>query len=314
MAVAAVLTAGAATPAAGVAITATRLLVQQIFKRLMGQLASKSLKHGLKEAGERAAKEAARGGARGFAKRAAREGLEEATEEAGVTLATQAYQNSTGRAHGLDLTDLGASAVGGLAGGAVAPLAGLGRHATGRAAKVGEHLGREMTGEVLAEGAASLATGQGLTSMEDVARAAASGATGSATGQTDHALRARLDAQANALAGASFAGPSLPPVAPVAGDAAAAGASASSGVASAGGPVCGGGCVCGGCRWRGFGWSGRVCERSRAGDGGRSHVDVSGHRAVTAEPGWRLLSRPTRTCRHRRRLLRCPTWTWWTVR
>ncbi|RQX09386.1 toxin glutamine deamidase domain-containing protein [Micromonospora arida] len=233
VAVAAVLTAGAATPAAGAAITATRLLVQQIFKRLMGQLASKSLKHGLKEAGERAAKEVARGGARGLAKRAARGGLEEATEEAGVTLATQAYQNSTGRAHGLDLTDLGASAVGGLAGGAVAPLAGLGRHATGRAAKVGEHLGREMTGEVLADSAASLATGQGLTSMEDVARAAASGATGSATGQTDHALRARLDAQANALAGASFTGPSLPSVPPVTGDAASAGASPSLGVSSA---------------------------------------------------------------------------------
>ncbi|RQW97489.1 toxin glutamine deamidase domain-containing protein [Micromonospora inaquosa] len=233
VAVAAVLTAGAATPAAGVAITATRLLVQQIFRRLMGQLAAKSLKHGLKEAGERAAKEVARGGARGFAKRAAREGLEEATEEAGVTLATQAYQNSTGRAHGLDLTDLGASAVGGLAGGAVAPLAGLGRHATGRAARVGEHLGREMTGEVLAESAASLATGQGPTSMEDVARAAASGATGSATGQTDHALRARLDAQANALAGASFAGPSLPPVVPVAADAAFSGASSSLEAASA---------------------------------------------------------------------------------
>ncbi|MBQ0991811.1 hypothetical protein KBX08_17165 [Micromonospora sp. H61] len=233
VAVAAVLTAGAATPAAGAAITATRLLVQQIFKRLMGQLASKSLKHGLKEAGERAAKDVARGGARGLAKRAARGGLEEATEEAGVTLATQAYQNSTGRAHGLDLTDLGASAVGGLAGGAVAPLAGLGRHATGRAAKVGEHLGREMTGEVLADSAASLATGQGLTSMEDVARAAASGATGSATGQTDHALRARLDAQANALAGASFTGPSLPTVLPVAGEVASAGASPSSAAASA---------------------------------------------------------------------------------
>ncbi|MEU7943252.1 toxin glutamine deamidase domain-containing protein [Micromonospora taraxaci] len=213
VAVAAVLTAGAATPAAGAAIGATRLLVQQIIKRLMGQLASKSLKHGLREAGERAAKEVTREGVRGLAKRAAREGLEEAAEESGVTLATQAYQNSTGRAHGLDLTDLGASAVGGMAGGAVAPLAGLGRHATGRAARVGEHLGREMTGEVLADSAASLATGQGLTSMEDVARAAASGATGSVTGQTDHALRARLDAQTNALAGASLVGPALPSVA-----------------------------------------------------------------------------------------------------
>ncbi|WP_410809670.1 toxin glutamine deamidase domain-containing protein [Micromonospora sp. 067-2] len=212
LAVAALLTAGAAAPAAGPAITVTRLLIQQIIKRLMGQLASKSLKHGLKEAGERAAKEVAQGGVRGLAKRGVREGLEEAAEEAGISLATQAYQNSTGRAHGVDLTDLGASAAGGLAGGAVAPLAGLGRHATGRAARAGEHLGREMTGEMLAEGAASLATGQGLASMEDAVRAAASGATGSATGQTDHALQARLDTQANALAGASLVGPSIPPV------------------------------------------------------------------------------------------------------
>ncbi|MEH1165581.1 toxin glutamine deamidase domain-containing protein [Micromonospora sp. CPCC 205539] len=212
LAVAALLTAGAATPAAGAAITATRLLIQQIIKRLLGQLASKTLKHGLKEAGERAAKEVTKGGVRGFAKRATREGLEEAGEEAGISLATQAYQNSTGRAHGLDMTDLGASAVGGLAGGAVAPLAGLGRHATGRAAKVGEHLGREMTGEMLAESAAGLATGQGLTPVEDIVRAAASGVTGSATGQADKALHARLDAQANALGGASLAGPWLPPV------------------------------------------------------------------------------------------------------
>ncbi|MGC4780118.1 toxin glutamine deamidase domain-containing protein [Micromonospora zamorensis] len=240
VAVAAVLTAGAATPAAGAAMTATRLLIQQIFKRLMGQLASKSLRHGLKEAGERAAKEVTRGGVRGLAKRATRGGLEEAAEESGVTLATQAYQNSTGRAHGLDMTDLGASAVGGLAGGAVAPLAGLGRHATGRAARVGEHLGREMTGEVLADSAASLATGQGLTSVEDVARAAASGATGSATGQTDHALRARLDAQTSALAGASFASPSLPSVG-VSGDSALSGAASSSGGAPSGGAASSGG-------------------------------------------------------------------------
>ncbi|MFG2051217.1 toxin glutamine deamidase domain-containing protein [Micromonospora sp. NPDC048935] len=242
VAVAAVLTAGAATPAAGAAITATRLLVQKIVKRLMGQLASKSLKHGLKEAGERAAKDVARGGVRGFTRRAAREGLEEATEEAGVTLATQAYQNSTGRAHGLDLTDVGASAVGGLAGGAVTPLAGLGRHATGRLARVGEHLGREMTGEVLADSAASLATGQGLTSVEEVARAAASGATGSATGQTDHALRARLDAQANALAGSPPpplpAGPLLPPLVSVTGDPS---ASTSAGTAYSAGGVPGAG-------------------------------------------------------------------------
>ncbi|MFI1192219.1 toxin glutamine deamidase domain-containing protein [Micromonospora sp. NPDC020750] len=205
LAVAAVLTAGTASPAAGAAITASRFVVQQIFKRLMAQLARKTLKQGLKEAGERAAKRVAEGGVRGLARKAALGGLAEAAEEAGVTLATQAYQNTTGRRHGLDLADAGMSALGGLAGGAVAPLAGLGRHATGRAARVGEHLGREMTGEMFAEQAARLATGQGPMSLEDAARAAASGATGSATGQTDAALHHRLDGRMAALAGASFA-------------------------------------------------------------------------------------------------------------
>ncbi|MFG3697501.1 toxin glutamine deamidase domain-containing protein [Micromonospora sp. NPDC047620] len=201
LAVATVLTAGAASPAAGAAITATRLIVQQIFKRLMAQLARKSLKQGLKEAGERAAKEVTKGGVRGLGRRAALSGVSEAAEESGINLATQAYQNSTGRRHGLDMTELGTTAVGGLAGGAVAPLAGLGRHATGRGARIGEHLGREMTGEVMAEQAASLATGQGLTSVEDAARAAVSGARGSATAQADAALQARLDGQMSALAG-----------------------------------------------------------------------------------------------------------------
>ncbi|MEH1097728.1 toxin glutamine deamidase domain-containing protein [Micromonospora sp. CPCC 205561] len=205
LAVATVLTAGAASPAAGAAITATRLIVQQIFKRLMTQLARKSLKQGLKEAGERAAKEVTKGGMRGFSRRAALSGVSEAAEESGINLATQAYQNSTGRRHGLDVTELGTTALGGLAGGAVAPLAGLGRHATGRGARVGEHFGREMAGEVMADQAASLATGQGLTSVEDAARAAASGARGSATSQADAALRARLDGQLSALAGGSLA-------------------------------------------------------------------------------------------------------------
>jgi hypothetical protein len=201
LAVAAVLTAGAASPAAGAAIAASRFVVQQIFKRLMAQLARKTLKRGLKEAGERAAKRVAEGGVRGLARKAARGGLEEAAEEGGITLATQTYQNSTGRRHGLDLTDAGMSALGGLAGGAAAPLAGLGRHATGRFSRVGEHLGREMTGETIAEQAASLATGQGPMSLEDAARAAASGVTGSVTGQADKALQHRLDGRMAALAG-----------------------------------------------------------------------------------------------------------------
>ncbi|WP_233514580.1 toxin glutamine deamidase domain-containing protein [Micromonospora sp. LHW51205] len=198
LAVAAVLTLGAASPAAAAAITATRVVVQQIFKRLVAQLARKAVKQGLKEAGERAAKEAAKAGARGLARRAALGGLVEAGQEAGTNLATQAYQNTTGRRDGLDLTDVSTSALGGFAGGAVAPLAGLGRHASGRFAEIGERFGREMAGETLAETAAGLATGHGP-SLEDLARAAASGATGSATGQTDSALQRRLDGQLSGL-------------------------------------------------------------------------------------------------------------------
>ncbi|MEV6372641.1 toxin glutamine deamidase domain-containing protein [Micromonospora musae] len=200
LAVAAALTAGAASPAAGAAVAASRVIVQQIFKRLIGQLARKSLRHGLKEAGERAARQVTEGGVRGLARRSALGGLTEAGEEAGISLVTQAYQNSTGRRDGLDLTDAGTSALGGLTGGAAAPLAGLGRHATGPMARVGEHLSREMVGEVIAENAASLATGAGLTSVEEAARAAVSGGTGSATAQADAALRARLDGRLAALA------------------------------------------------------------------------------------------------------------------
>ncbi|MET7803626.1 toxin glutamine deamidase domain-containing protein [Micromonospora chersina] len=192
LAVATVLTMGAASPAAGAAITASRVAVQQIFKRLVAQLARKAVKEGLKEAGERAAKEVVKSGARGLARRAVLAGLVEAGQEAGTSLATQAYQNSTGRRDGLDLTDVGMSGLGGFAGGAAAPLAGLGRHAHGRFAEIGERFGREMAGETLAESAAGLATGQDL-SLEDLARAAASGASGSATGQADSALHHRLD-------------------------------------------------------------------------------------------------------------------------
>lgn len=198
LAVATVLTLGAASPAAAAAITATRVVVQQIFKRLVAQLARKAVKQGLKEAGERAAKEVARSGARTLARRAAIGGLLEAGQEAGTSLGTQAYQNSTGRRDGLDLTDVSTSALGGFAGGAVAPLAGLGRHANGRFAEIGERFGREMAGETLAETAAGLATGQGP-SLEDLARAAASGATGSATSQADSALQRRLDGQLSGL-------------------------------------------------------------------------------------------------------------------
>ncbi|MEU9515068.1 toxin glutamine deamidase domain-containing protein [Micromonospora sp. NPDC048169] len=210
LAVAAVLTLGAASPAAAAAVTATRVVVQQIFKRLVAQLARKAVKQGLKEAGERAAKEVAKSGARKLARQAVVGGLLEAGQEAATSLGTQAYQNSTGRRSGLDLTDVSTSALGGFAGGAVAPLAGLGRHANGRFAEIGERFGREMAGETLAETAAGLATGNGP-SLEDLARAAASGVTGSATGQADSALHHRLDGKLSGLP-VSPVGLDVPPV------------------------------------------------------------------------------------------------------
>ncbi|MCW3839780.1 toxin glutamine deamidase domain-containing protein [Micromonospora yasonensis] len=199
LAVVTVVTAGVASPAVGAATTASRVAMQQIFKRLVAQLARKAVKEGLKEAGERAAKEVVKSGARTLARRAVIGGLVEAGQEAGTNLATQAYQNSTGRRDGLDLADAGMSGLGGFAGGAVAPLAGLGGHAHGRFTQIGEHLGREMAGETLAEGVAGLATGQGV-SLEDLARAAVSGVSGSATGQADAAMHQRLDGKLAGLA------------------------------------------------------------------------------------------------------------------
>lgn len=199
LAVLTVATAGVASPAMGAATAASRVAVQQIFKRLVTQLARKAVKEGLKEAGERAAKEAAKSGARRMARRALVGGLIEAGQEAGTNLATQAYQNTTGRRDGIDLTDAGMSGLGGFAGGAVAPLAGLGGHAHGRFTQLGEHLGREVAGETLADTAAGLATGQGV-SLEDLARVAASGVSGSATGQADAAMHHRLDGKLAALA------------------------------------------------------------------------------------------------------------------
>ncbi|MEU4569383.1 toxin glutamine deamidase domain-containing protein [Micromonospora sp. NPDC023956] len=199
MTVAVVLTAGAASPAAAAAITATRFVVQQIFKKLIAQLARKTLRKGMQEATERAAKQVTRDGLRGLGRNALRGGLLEAAQEGGVNLAIQGYQNSTGRRDGVDLTDLGTSALGGLAGGAAAPLAGLGKHASSRGGQFAENLGREMGGEVVADQAASLATGGGLVGLEDAARAAASGATGSVVSQSDAALQARLAARTGAL-------------------------------------------------------------------------------------------------------------------
>ena len=169
------------------------------------------MKKAVKEAAERAVKQTSRAGLKQFAKKAGREGLEEMGEEVGVDLATQVYQNTTGRRDGLDVRSLGMSAVGGFAGGAGASLAGLGRHATSRGGRFGEGLVREVGGEVLGETAASLATGNGMPDLDEAARAATSGARSGLTSQSTHLLNTgRLDALSGTAGNLS-----VPPTLPV---------------------------------------------------------------------------------------------------
>ena len=214
LAVAVVLTLGAASPAAAAAIAATRAVIQQIFRRLVAQLARKAVKAGVREAAERAATEVTERGLKSLARKAAIEGLEETAEEVGTDLGTQAYQDMTGRRDGLDVSSLGMSAVGGFAGGAGASLAGLGRHASSRGGRVAENIGREMAGEVLGESAARLGTGGGLPGLDDLARSATSGAGSSAVHQTSHLLNHNLDVHALSGPPLSLSGPPLSPSGP----------------------------------------------------------------------------------------------------
>ncbi|MGW4941005.1 toxin glutamine deamidase domain-containing protein [Actinoplanes sp. NPDC004185] len=174
MAVAVALTLGAASPAAGGLIAATRLAIQQIFKRLIQQLSKKAIKKTLKEAGQRAAKQlTTKAGLKKLGKEAFKEGFDEMREEIATNGAIQAYQNSTGRAHGFDVRDLGMSAAGGFAGGFAASGAGIGKGGHG-----GGGMTRGMAAEVLGEFGGAAVSGD-LPDLESVAKSASSGASGS---------------------------------------------------------------------------------------------------------------------------------------
>ncbi|MEE6257262.1 toxin glutamine deamidase domain-containing protein [Plantactinospora sonchi] len=201
--IAVVLTLGAASPAAAAAMAATREIIKMIFKRLIGQLAKKALRKGAKEAAEKAVKEVSERGLKSFAKRAGIDGLKEAGEEVAIDGGIQAYQNTTGRRDGLDMASLGMSAVGGFAGGATASVASLGPNASGGAGRFFENVGREVGGEVIAENAASLATGNGFVSLTDAGMAATSGAASSTVNQASDAASNRLEGRLDALSGLS---------------------------------------------------------------------------------------------------------------
>ncbi|MEV6635273.1 toxin glutamine deamidase domain-containing protein [Actinoplanes sp. NPDC051470] len=170
MAVAVAATLGAASPAAGGLIAATRLIIQQIFRRLVEQLSRKALR----QAGSRAVKQlSTRAGRMALARGALREGLDEAREEFATNALIQGYQNTTGRRDGVDAADLGLSAAAGFGGGFAAGGAHVG-------AGHGQHgVVRGAAGEVLGEFGGAAVTGD-LPDLEGMAKSASSGAVGSA--------------------------------------------------------------------------------------------------------------------------------------
>ncbi|MEV4345337.1 toxin glutamine deamidase domain-containing protein [Actinoplanes sp. NPDC049596] len=208
MGITVILTLGAASPAAGGMIVATRLAIQQIFRKLVEQLGAKALKqtatHAIKQL-------ATKEGLRKLGREALDEGFDEAREELATNGAIQTYQQTTGRADGFDLGDLRTSAVAGFAGGAAASGAGVGSH--------GHHgVARGAGGEVLAEFGAAAAFGD-LPDPGNLAKSATSGAAGSAV----HSLPSNFnfafggtDLSAPDFDGGVFTGP-LPENVPFAG-------------------------------------------------------------------------------------------------
>ncbi|GIM95732.1 toxin glutamine deamidase domain-containing protein [Paractinoplanes toevensis] len=179
MAVTVALTLGAASPAAGGLIAATRMAIQQIFKKLIAQLAKKAIKQGLKDMGKRVAKDIlTKKGLKQLGKKALKEGREEAREEFLTNLGVQTYQNMTGRADGISLSDLAWSTGAGAAGGAAAHGANIGAgHRSG--------IFRGAAAEVLGDLGGSAATGN-LSDFESLAKSATSGVSGTAVGNTHH--------------------------------------------------------------------------------------------------------------------------------
>ncbi|WP_250000535.1 toxin glutamine deamidase domain-containing protein [Actinoplanes sp. M2I2] len=169
MAVTVALTLGAASPVAGGLIVATRLAIQQIFRRLVEQLGTKALKQ---TAGRAVKQVTSREGLRNLGRKALDEGFDEAREEIATNGGIQLYQQSTGRSDGFDFEDLGRTALAGFAGGVASSGAQIGSNGHGG-------LLRGAGGEVMAEFGAAATYGE-LPDATSIAKSASSGAAGSA--------------------------------------------------------------------------------------------------------------------------------------
>ncbi|MDI6097071.1 toxin glutamine deamidase domain-containing protein [Actinoplanes sp. NEAU-A12] len=171
------LTLGAASPAAAGIVAATRMAIQQIFKRLVAQLSRKAMKEALKDAGKRVASDVfTKKGLANLGKQALKEGRSEAREEFLTNLGIQSYQTAVGHTDGINLGDLGMSTLAGAAGGVSAHGASIG---------AGQKSGllRGAAAEVFGELGGSAVTGD-LPGFEELAKAGTSGAAGAAVGNT----------------------------------------------------------------------------------------------------------------------------------
>src|SRR5690606_7993864 len=107
-----------------------------------------------------------------FGLRATNHATREGTEELATEWGIQTSQIHRGHRGGYDTTTLALSSLGGFVGGATAGLAGLGPHANSTLGNWLEHAGRGAASEILAETGASLATGGGLPTLDELARSA----------------------------------------------------------------------------------------------------------------------------------------------
>ncbi|GAA1648739.1 toxin glutamine deamidase domain-containing protein [Actinoplanes couchii] len=170
LAVTVALTLGAASPAAGGLIAATRFAIQQIFKKLVAQLAKKSIKQALKDLGKRAAKDVlTKKGLKNLGRNALHSAKDEAREEAITNSLVQGYQQAAGHGN-FSFSELGMSALGGAAGGAAATGGGIGGNGKGG-------VFRGAASDMLGELGGSAVSGQ-LPSFEDLAKSGTSGAVG----------------------------------------------------------------------------------------------------------------------------------------
>ncbi|MBV1855519.1 hypothetical protein KUA19_35850 [Catellatospora sp. NEAU-YM18] len=195
LAATATVTLGASMAGAGPAMLGTRFAIHQALKAAAKRLIERGARKGLTNRLKHAVRDRIAQRVRSkVVLEMGEEAVEEAVEESVTSLGTQVYQVSSGNRSGLDGLDLLTSAGYGALGGSVGGLASLGRrHAGSLLGSYTEHSLRGAGGEILAESAIGLVSGQGV-SLQSLGMAATSATTGAITGNTHHLANHHLAA------------------------------------------------------------------------------------------------------------------------